>query len=177
MDSSLIFNGWTQLVQAVLMATVGYLTLVVLLRTTGPRTMSKMTPLDFVLAVTLGSAFGRVLTAEKASAIQLVWVLVVLVALQWVLAWLRHRSALVRRLLDHPPVVLFEDGRMRDRALKRHRLVEGDVHEAVRSAGKGSLEDVHTVLLLREGSLGVIPREAIGDASSIAPFVAREGRE
>ena len=44
MDSSLIFNGWTQLVQAVLMATVGYLTLVVLLRTTGPRTMSKMTP-------------------------------------------------------------------------------------------------------------------------------------
>lgn len=176
MISSLLWNGWTPLVQAVLMATVGYLVLVLLLRTTGPRTMSKMSPLDFVIAVTLGSAFGRVITAEKASVVQLVWVLVVLVALQWILAWIRSRSALAQRLLDHPPVVLYEDGQLRHRALRRHRLVDNDVHEAARGAGKGSLEQVHTVLLLREGSLGVIGRDEIGDSSSVTPFVAREQR-
>lgn len=170
----MIWAGWSPLLQATVMATVGYLVLVLLLRVTGPRTMSKMTPLDFVVAVTLGSAFGRMITAEKGTVSQLVWVLVVLVVLQWVLAWLRSRSARVRRLLDHPPVVLYEDGQMRDRALKRHRLIEGDVHEAARGAGKGSLEEVHTVLLLREGSLGVVGREDIGDASSVTPFVARE---
>lgn len=172
----MIWNGWTPLVQAVLMATVGYLVLVLLVRVTGPRTMSKMTPLDFVLAVTLGSVFARLITAEKASVTQLVWALVVLVALQWFLAWARSRSTLARRLLDHPPVVLYEDGGMRERALRRHRLIEDDVHEAVRGAGRGSLEQVHTVLLLREGSLGVIGRQDMGDSTSGTPFVARERR-
>lgn len=174
MTPPLIWNGWTPLIQVTLMASVGYLALVLLLRTTGPRTMAKMTPLDFVLAVTLGSAFGRMITAEKSTVSQLVWVLIFLVTLQWVLAWLRSRSAFFRRLLDHPPVVLYEDGRMRDLALRRHRLIDDDVHEAVRGAGKGSLEEVHTVLLLREGSLGVIGREGIGDSSSVTPYVARE---
>lgn len=175
MSTSLIWTGWTPLLQATVMATVGYLVLVLLLRGTGPRTMSKMTPLDFVIAVTLGSAFGRMITAEKSTVSQLLWVLVLLVVLQWLLAWLRSHSASARRLLDHPPVVLYEDGRMRDRALRRHRLVENDVHEAARGAGRGSLEEVHTVLLLREGSLGVIGRDDIGDGSSVTPFVAREG--
>ena len=44
----------------------------------------------------------------------------------------------------------------------------------VKRAGRGSLEEVHTVLLLREGSLGVIGREDIGDGSSVTPFVAQE---
>ncbi|WP_277455321.1 YetF domain-containing protein [Janibacter sp. DB-40] len=174
MTTSLLWTGWTPLLQAAVMATVGYLVLVLLLRGTGPRTMSKMTPLDFVIAVTIGSAFGRLITAEKGTVSQLVAVLVLLVVLQWVLAWLRSHSTGVRRLLDHPPVVLYEDGVMRDRALRRHRLIEDDVHEAARGAGKGSLEEVHTVLLLREGSLGVIGREDIGDGSSVTPFVARE---
>lgn len=174
MISSLLWTGWTPLLQAAVMATVGYLVLVLLLRGTGPRTMSKMTPLDFVIAVTLGSAFGRMITAEKSTVSQLIAVLVLLVALQWALAWLRSHSTGFRRLLDHPPVVLYEDGRMRDRALRRHRLIENDVHEAVRGAGKGSLEEVHTVLLLREGTLGVIGREDIGDGSSVTPFVAQE---
>lgn len=174
MDSTMIWTGWTPIVHAALMASVGYLALVLLLRTTGPRTMSKMTPLDFVIAVSVGSAFGRMVTAEKVSLVQLLWVLLVLVALQWILAWARSRSDRVRRLLDHPPVVLYEDGQMRDRALRRHRLLEDDVHEAVRGAGKGSLADVHTVLLLREGSLGVIGKDDIGDSSSVTPYVASE---
>ena len=60
MTTSLLWTGWTPLLQAAVMATVGYLVLVLLLRGTGPRTMSKMTPLDFVIAVTIGSAFGGI---------------------------------------------------------------------------------------------------------------------
>ncbi|NYG35553.1 uncharacterized membrane protein YcaP (DUF421 family) [Janibacter alkaliphilus] len=174
MDSSMIWNGWTPIVHGAVMATVGYVVLLILLRTSGPRTMSQMTPLDFVVAVTLGSAFGRTITAQKVAVVQLIWVLVVLVALKWAFAYLRSRSERMRHLLDHPPVVLYEDGTMGDRALRRHRLVEADVHEAARGAGKGSLADVHTVLLLRNGGLGVIGYDAIGDGSSVTPYVAKE---
>lgn len=177
MDSTILWTGWTPLVHVALMATAGYLALVVLLRVTGPRTMSKMTPLDFVIAVTVGSAFGRTITAEKVSLVQTLWVLVVLVGLQWGLAWARSRSATIRRMVDHPPVVLYSDGEVRERALRRHRLVEADLHEAVRGAGLGSMADVHTVLLLREGSLGVMTHDQIGDGSSISRYAeADDGR-
>lgn len=126
----MLWTGWTPLVHVALMATAGYLALVVLLRVTGPRTMSKMTPLDFVIAVTVGSAFGRTITAEKVSLVQTLWV-----------------------------------------------LVEADLHEAARGAGLGSMADVHTVLLLREGSLGVVTHDQIGDGSSISRYAeANDGR-
>lgn len=160
------------------MALAGYLTLLVLLRTTGPRTMSAMTPVDFVIAVTMGSAFGRVLTAEKVAVSQVVAVLVLLVAIQWALAWARARSPWVGRAMDHPPALLYSEGRMMRAALRRHRLTEADVHNAARANGHGSLEDVHSVLLMMDGSLGVIARGAFGDGSSVTPWLERHrGRD
>ena len=54
MDLSYIWTGWSPIWQTLIIGAVGYLSLVILLRGTGPRTMAKMTPLDFVVAVTLG---------------------------------------------------------------------------------------------------------------------------
>lgn len=49
MDLSYFWTGWSPIWHTLLIGTVGYLTLVILLRGTGPRTMAKMTPLDFVI--------------------------------------------------------------------------------------------------------------------------------
>ncbi|MFN3865365.1 MAG: DUF421 domain-containing protein [Demequina sp.] len=174
MDMSFFWNGWSPIWHTLLIGTVGYLTLVVLLRGTGPRTMAKMTPLDFVIAVTLGSAFGRVVTASDVSLVQAVVALLLLVAVQWALAAARARWAPVRRALDTPPVLLYYDGELQHRALHRHRLTEADVHSAVRQAGQGSIGDAQVVILHQDGTLGVIAKSAMGDGSSIFPYVERQ---
>lgn len=173
MDLSYFWTGWSPIWHTLLVGTAGYLTLVILLRGTGPRTMAKMTPLDFVIAVSLGSVFGRVVTAVDVSLAQAVVALVLLVVVQWALAALRSRWKFMRRLLDSPPVLLYYDGEMQLKALRRHRLSDIDVHAAARESGHGSLAGIQAVILHQDGSLGVIARESIGDGSSVLPYLER----
>lgn len=163
MDSSYFWTGWEPIIHTLLIGIVGYLVLVILLRGTGPRTMAKMTPLDFVIAVTLGSTFGRTVTAVDVSLAQAVAALVLLVGVQWALAGIRARWNVMRRVLDSPPVLLYYNDELQHRALHRHRLTEADVHTAARQSGQGSLADVQAVVLQQDGSLGVITRSAMGD--------------
>ncbi|WP_202980236.1 DUF421 domain-containing protein [Marinobacter fonticola] len=171
---SYFWTGWQPVLHTLLIVVVGYLVLVILLRSTGPRTMSKMTPLDFVIAVTVGSTFGRTVTAVDVSLAQAVAALTSLVVLQWVLAAARARWYVMRRVLDSPPVLLYYDGELQHRALRRHRLTEADVYTAARQSGKGSLTDIQVVVLKQDGSLGVIMGASMGDGSSVLPFAERD---
>lgn len=177
MDLSLpvpyFWTGWPVIWHTLLVGTVGYFALVVMLRGTGPRTMAKMTPLDFVVAVTLGSAFGRVLTAKDVPLVQALVALALLVVLQWAFAAARARWRLARRALDSPPVLLYYGGEMQDHALRKHRLTEIDVHTAARQSGQGSLADTQAVVLQQDGSLGTIAKDSMGDGSSLLPYVER----
>lgn len=173
MNSTLFWDGWEPVVHSVVMVLCGFVALVVILRVSGPRTMAKMTPLDFIVAVTIGSAFGRTLTATTVPLAQTVIVLVLLVAVQWLFAAARARSPRVRALLDNPPVLIYYEGRIQDRTLRSHRLLEEDIHTAVRQSGKGSLADVAAVIQHQDGSLGTIGRDDLGDGSSVVPYTAR----
>lgn len=174
MDSTLLWDGWEPVVHSAVMVICGFIALVAILRLSGPRTMAKMTPLDFIVAVTIGSAFGRTLTATSVPVAQTVLVLALLVGTQWVFAAARARSSRVRALLDHPPVLLYYRGQLQHRALRSHRLLEEDVHTAARQSGKGSLDDVAAVILQQDGSLGAIGNSDLGDASSLLPYTGRE---
>ncbi len=173
MDLSYIWTGWSPIWQTLIIGAVGYLSLVILLRGTGPRTMSKMTPLDFVVAVTLGSAFGRVVTAQDVSLVQALVALVLLVTLQWVMAACRARWKTMRRLFDSPPVLLYYAGQFQSKALRRHRLTEYDIHTAARQSGHGSLADIYAVILDQDGAFSVIGNDSINDGSSVLPYIER----
>ncbi|RKE62539.1 hypothetical protein BXY47_1989 [Dietzia kunjamensis] len=173
MNSTLLWDGWEPIVHSAVMVICGFIALVLILRVSGPRTMAKMTPLDFIVAVTIGSAFGRTLTATSVPLAQTIVVLALLVGLQWVFAGARARSSRARALLDHPPVLLYYGGQMQHRTLRSHRLLEEDVHTAARQSGKGSLENVAAVILQQDGSLGAIGDADLGDASSLLPYTGR----
>lgn len=149
----------------------GATAIVIMLRLSGPRTLAQMSPLDFIVAVTIGATFGRTITASEVPLVQLLFGVSLLVFLQWFLAAIRARLPRTRRLLDHPPVLLYYRGELQRTALRRHRLLEQDIHTAVRHSGRGSLESVAAVILQQDGALGVIGDEALGDASSLLPFV------
>jgi len=174
MEMQLLWTGWPPIVHTLVLGTAGYLVLVMLLRITGARTMANMTPLDFVVAVTLGSAFGRTITAVDVPLAQSVTALALLIGLQWLLATGRARWEWVRRTVDSPPVLLWYDGELIESTLRKHRLTLTDVHTAARESGHGSLDELRAVVMQQDGSLGVIAKEALGDGSSVWPYV--EGR-
>lgn len=168
MDVVFYFNGWLPVLRVLVIALTGYLTLVVLLRFTARRTLAQMSALDFVITVTIGSAFGRVLTARSVALAEVVTAFVALVVLQQVMAF-AWRSPRLRRFVDVPPAVLFHDGQVMHAALRRHRLQEQDLLAAARRSGNGSMDDVHTVLLEGNGSLTVLTDARYGDGSTLDP--------
>ncbi|MGB3686866.1 MAG: YetF domain-containing protein [Ornithinimicrobium sp.] len=167
-----LWTGWTPLVHSAIIVVAGYAVLVLLLRITGARTMARMTPLDFVLAVTIGSAFGRTITASEVALAHTLFVVTLLIGIQWIIAVGRARWVWVRRAVDNPPVLLWYDGVMVTASLRRHRLTEVDVHTAARQAGHGSLEHLTAVIMQQDGVLGVIAKGTLGDGSSVLPYVA-----
>lgn len=165
-----IIDGWDAVARILLIGTLGYTWLVLLLRGTGPRTIAKMTPFDFVITVTLGSAFGRVLTAQEVGIVEVVVTFALLVALQWAFAALRARSSAFSRLVDVSPTLLVHRGRPIPEALHRHRLTETDLHSAVRQSGRGSLAEAEAIVLQSDGTFAVIGTDTMGDGSSLKAF-------
>lgn len=172
MDITQYWDGWDPIVHTVVTLLCGYIALLVLLRISGARTMAAMTPLDFIIAVTIGSAFGRMLTAADVPLSQAVVTLVLLVLLQWVLAWIRARSPKLRRLVDTSPVLVYYQGDFQRLAMRRHQLVEEDVHTAVRQSGRGSLAGVSAVVLEKNGALEVVSQDSLGDGGSVLPVTS-----
>lgn len=170
MDMTQFWDGWEPIVHTFITVTVGYLALLMLLRLTGPRTTAAMTPLDLIMAVTIGSAFGRTATAVDVPVAQTLLTLVLLVLLHWVLAWVRGRSPKLRRLVDSQPVLVYYQGEYQRRTMRKHQLVQDDVHTAARQSGHGSMDDVEAVILQQDGSLGLIASGKFGSGETVLPY-------
>jgi uncharacterized membrane protein YcaP (DUF421 family) len=83
-DVTFLSNGWVPVARVLFITVTGYLTLLVLLRLSGQRTLAQMSALDLVITVTIGSAFGRVITAREVAVVEVVAAFGALVLLEWV---------------------------------------------------------------------------------------------
>ncbi len=152
----LFFDSWSALIRVLLVGVLAYLALILWLRISGPRTLSKWNAFDFIVTIALGSTLAAILMDKNTSLSEGVLGLGLLVALQFGITWLSVRSAWVRRLIKDEPSLLYERGRYLDAALRRQRVTRSEVQAAVRSAGLAAMEDVEAVVLETDGTFSVI---------------------
>jgi uncharacterized membrane protein YcaP (DUF421 family) len=176
MSTDMFFSGWATLGRTVVVGVCAYAALVTLLRVTGKRSLSKMSAFDLVVTVALGSTLASVITSKDVTLAQGVVALVLLIGLQYAVAWTSIRSDRVRRLTRADPTLLAYQGRRLDHALRSQRITREELDAAVRDAGLGTLDDVGAVVLETDGSFSVIPRDALapGTPSSLIPVSEHE---
>jgi uncharacterized membrane protein YcaP (DUF421 family) len=97
----------------------------------------------------------------------------VLIALQFVIAWLSVRSATVRRLVKSEPALLWHQGTWRPAAMAAERVTAEELRAAVRAQGIGSLEDVAAVVLETDGSFTVLRQAGHGSVSTLVGVANR----
>ena len=151
------FTGWEPLVRTVLTGVCAYAALILLLRVSGKRTLSKMNAFDLVVTVALGSTLASVLTSSDVSLAQGVVAFALLIGLQFLITWFSLRSRRVRDLTRSEPALLAYGGHPFDSVLRRERITRGELDAAVRDAGIGALENVAAVVLETDGTISVIP--------------------
>ena len=163
----MFFNDWYGLLRVLIIGVLAYVAVIIWLRITGKRTLSKWNAFDFVVTIALGSTLASVITSRDVLLVEGVVALGLLVLLQFVITWLSVRVPAMRRLIKAEPTQLLKNGRFLDDALIRERVSESEVRMAIRSHGLASVEEIEAVVLETDGSFSVIKRSEIGSRSAI----------
>ena len=156
MDQPIFFDTWTSLGRVLLVGALAYAGLVLMLRVSGKRTLSKMNAFDLVVTVALGSTLATVLLNRSVPLVEGLAAFALLIGLQFVITWLSVRSDRIQDLVKAEPTVLVSKGKPIPGALKRQRVTMEEVHAAMRQSGHADLNNGITVVLETDGSLSVL---------------------
>jgi uncharacterized membrane protein YcaP (DUF421 family) len=152
----MLAEQWESMANTVIIAGLAYAGLVLLLRVSGKRTLTKMNAFDFVVTVALGSTLATTLLSDTVSLAEGLIGLGMLIGLQLLITWAGTRHRWVRRLVTGDPSLLLYRGQFLPRGLQRSRISRDEVRAAVRGVGLPALTDAHAVILETNGSLSVI---------------------
>lgn len=165
---SLFFDSWSALGRTAIVGVLAYLALVLLLRVSGKRTLSKMNAFDLVVTVALGSTLATVLLSKSVALANGIAAFALLIGLQFAITWLSTRSSAVRDFVKAEPTMLLHRGRFLRRAMKLERVTEEEILAALRSQGVGSVEEVEAVVLETDSSFSVLKSPTGAPDSTLA---------
>ncbi|WP_104116218.1 DUF421 domain-containing protein [Arthrobacter sp. B1805] len=161
------FDSWADIVRVLVVGTVAYGTLIGVLRLSGKRTFSQLNAFDFIITVALGSTLATILLSSDVAYAEGITGLLVLAGLQLIVAWISARWPGARNTVTAKPTALVINGQLQHDGLRRNRLTESEVLQAVRSTGTGDLSSVAAVVLETNGKLSVIPMKTLGSGSAM----------
>ena len=154
----MLIDSAAGLIRVLVVGLVANASLVVFVRISGKRTLSKMNAFDLVVTVALGSTLATVILSKDVALAEGLLALALLIALQWIVAWASSRSKRISRLVKSEPQVVYHHGSMIEAALLRERVTSEEIAAAARNSGYADLDQVATVVLETDGSFSVIGR-------------------
>ncbi len=173
----MLFHSWHDLGRVLLVGTLSYIALIIFLRLSGKRTLSKWNAFDFVVTISLGSTLATLFLSKDVSFVEGCTAFALLIGLQFVITWLSVRWQWLRRLVKSEPTLLLDRGSFVEAALRRERVTESEVRAAVRSAGLADVADVFAVVLETDGSFSVLQKPASGVPSALIDVAGTSPRD
>ena len=152
----MFFDGWTGLARVLIVGTLAYIALVLFLRISGKRTLTKLNAFDLVVTVALGSTLATVLLSKSVALAEGLLALALLIGLQFAIAWLSVRVSWFEKLIKSEPTLLFHHGRFLENALRAQRVTRDEVLSVLRLNGVDDASDVGAVVLETDGSMSVL---------------------
>lgn len=173
-----LFDGWATLGRTLVVGSAAYVGLVLLLRLSGKRTLSKMNAFDWVVTVALGSTLATVLLNEDVALAEGLAAFALLIALQFVVTWSSVRLPWVRKLVTGEPTLLLYRGELIEPSLRATRVTADEVRTALRSSGLRDFSQAYAVVLETDGSLNVLePGGGRGADSALADVVLADSHQ
>ena len=157
------FDGWSDIIRVALVGGAAYVTLLVVLRVSGKRTLAKLNAFDLIVTVALGSTLATILLSKDTSWSEGAVALGGLALLQFLVATVVARFPRTRALVTARPTLLVSEGRLLPDALRAQRVAPAEIRQALRSSGTADLASVAAVVLETDGTLSVVSRERLGD--------------
>jgi uncharacterized membrane protein YcaP (DUF421 family) len=152
----MFFDSWHGLLRVLVVGSLAYAGLVILLRVSGNRTLSKLNAFDLVVTVALGSTLATILLTKDVALVEGILAFALLVGLQYIASWCSVRSGRFRKVLNSEPTLLVHRGQYLALAMRRARVAEDEILAVLRQEGLDEVAAVHAVVLESDGSFSVL---------------------
>lgn len=163
----LFFNSLEALLRIVIVGVISYIVLILLLRTAGKRTLSRMNAYDMVITMELGSILAKVLLTTGLSISESITAMFVLIGLQYTVSVAMCRCRWLRNFLSSKPSVLFHEGKYIDSAMRKERVDKDEVQAAIHAKGIADNAMVEAVILGTNGDLSVLLKPGTGGTANV----------
>jgi uncharacterized membrane protein YcaP (DUF421 family) len=162
MEIANIFSqDWGAAGRVVIMSILCYIFLIIVLRISGKRTLTKLNAFDLVVTVTLGSTLSSAIISKDVGLIDAFTALSMLVLLQFIITWLSVRFEWFDSIVKSDHKVLFYKGEFMSHAMKKERVTKEEILAAIRQKGFLDEEEIACVVLESSGRLSVITSSKI----------------
>jgi uncharacterized membrane protein YcaP (DUF421 family) len=172
-----LFDGWESLFRTLIITFLAYLSIIVLLRVSGKRTLSKMNAFDFIVTIALGSALASVATSKDVSLADGLAVFAILIFMQFFLTWLSVRIKSFKKIITSQPSMLLYRGRVIEENIKRERITIEEIKNAIRKKGLSDLSNIDIIILETTGDITIIKNledDAVAIEGIKNPFEERD---
>jgi uncharacterized membrane protein YcaP (DUF421 family) len=130
----------------------------VLIRISGRRSFGVRTPLDNIIAVSLGAVMSRAIVGASAF-VPVIVCCFVIVLLHRLFGWLIAHNEAFGRFVEGDKIPLYENGRFMDANLKKGLVCREDIMQGVRkSALTENMEHIEKVYIERNGEISAIKK-------------------
>jgi len=155
MSDELFELPWSSLGAIIFSAFGIYISVIIMTRICGKRSLSKMASYDFAMTVAVGSIIATTALSSSVSMVEGVLGMVVIYLLQMIAAYVR-RNKTVKNLMDNSPLLLMDGPKIIEDNLKKARVTEGDLRSKLREANITQLSQVIAVIFETTGDISVL---------------------
>lgn len=146
--------------EKVLRSVVVYLFLLVAFRLAGKRLLGQLTAFDLVVLLIISNVLQNAAIGNDVSLGGGLLGASVIMALNWLVAWLTFRHKRVERLVENTPTILVKHGEVLHANLEREHMSMPELRAALRREGIATMSEVRYAILEEDGRVSVIPRKS-----------------
>ena len=154
-----------------------YWFLYVLFRFVLRRDVGSMAMADVLLVVLIADASQNAMAGEYTSITDGCVLVATIAFWNYLLDWASYRFDVVRRIVEPPPLLLVDDGRLILRNLRRQMISIEELRGKMREHGIERWEDVHKAYMEADGEISVLRRESRGESGHGAQAAGPQRRK
>lgn len=147
-----------ELFTIVLRTVLVYFFILFIMRMMGKREIGKLSVFDLVVSIMIAELAVLSIDEIEAPMINSLTPIIVLVLTQMVISFLSLKSQKVREILDGKPSILIENGKIREKELKKQRYNLDDLMLQLRQNHIHSINQVEFAILEPSGRLTILPK-------------------
>lgn len=152
------------LIEKILRPVIVYIALIIMLRVFGRRELAQLNPLDLVVILSISNTVQNAIIGSDNSLIGGVIGATALLLINYIFSRLKFAVKPVERLAEGEPLVLIQNGKKNEDALRRELISDADLEIIAHEHGLESAAEIDKLVLDTNGTFLVYGKDEIRDA-------------